>query len=137
MPMKAMITRKVICPGVFPDCRDQAQPDAKEDSKYDAQGRQFNGGGQAAADVFADRLAGFDGRAQVALQQVAEVGQVLFMQGFIQAPFFAKGGDGVFIVEGVGRQVGDGGVGRDEIGDEESHHGDAQQKRCHQAGHGV
>ena len=86
-------------------------------------------GWQALGDILGNRCPPLDRGAHITAQEVAEIGQVLLVQRFIQAPFLAEGGDGFFVVKRIRRQVGVDGVGWDGVGDDERHDGDTQQQR--------
>ena len=90
---------------------------------------QFNGRGQELADVFQYRFAGLDRDAKIALQEVAEIGQVLFVRRFVQSPFGAKGRNDLFVVKSILWNVGGDGVRGDGIGDYKGHKCYANEQR--------
>jgi hypothetical protein len=120
---------RVVQPRVLLQRRNHAQRDADHDREQQRDAHELQGGRQARADHLGHRFAALEGKAEVALQQLAEPACVLLVDRQVQAKLAAPQLDQVFGLRRLGRDHRLHRVAGHLRGDEEHDHRDPEQDR--------
>ncbi len=116
---------------VAPGGGQHAEADAHQRAEDHRGHHQLQGRRQPLRDIGQDRALGAEGDPEIALDQIADIDQILLGQAAVEAPTLLGGGDDIGILrrpiaDDAGKRIGMGGVGDDE-GDGD----DAEKKERH------